>query len=784
MPFSTNIFKEEIIDFINRKFDNTSAILDVGAGSGIYGQLLKRDFPNIDAIEVFEPYVTSYDLPSKYRNVFVGDVLTTNEINFEQYSLFILGDVFEHLSETDARALLDKLSKVNAEIIVAVPFNSPQGEAFDNKYERHLQPKLSLVSMLKDYPELIPLCVRYDYGVFVSNKKENQFLSIFYKDLEDEFIQKLKEGYRFRSLINVDEYKNKTTDIISLLTELEHNKETTIVTGLWNLGRGDIGDDFKRSYEHYKEKFAELLKTKVNMIIYVSKEDEEFVWKHRSRKNTFVKVMELEEFETWFAFFEKTQEIRNKPEWFNQAGWLSNSPQAKLKYYNPVVMSKMFLLNNSTIYNPFDSEYFYWIDAGITNTVHPGYFTHDNVFDKLSAYSSHLDSFLFLSYPYEGGYEIHGFPRPNIAKYSGTDYVKYVCRGGFFGGKKTDINTINALYYEILSNSLNEGLMGTEESIFTVIAHKFPELVHRFQLEGNGLIWPFFEKLKDVEKLIKEMQPKPITYDKAKNIIYILTFNSPKQFESICKSIKESDTNFFGRSRKILINNSTDETTFDEYDKLCEVYGFEELHKENLGVCGGRQFAAEHFEQTDAHFYMFFEDDMHLNASDKASLTCRNGFRSYVPNLYETVVKIMLKEKFDFLKFSFSEFYGDNSVQWAWYNVPQKVRTEVWPGYDKLPEYGLDPKAPKTKMESIHYMNQTPYIKGQIYYSNWPQIVSREGNYKMFLNTTWARPYEQTWMSHIFQMTLTGDINAGILLASPVTHERFDFYEGNLRKES
>jgi hypothetical protein len=163
---------------------------------------------------------------------------------------------------------------------------------------------------------------------------------------------------------------------------------------------------------------------------------------------------------------------------------------------------------------------------------------------------------------------------------------------------------------------------------------------------------------------------------------------------------------------------------------------------------------------------------------------CRNGFSTYVPNLYEKVVNIMLKENLDFLKFSFSEFYGDNSVQWAWYNVPQKVRTEVWPHYDKLPESGLDPNAPKTKFDTISYMDGTPYILGQVYYSNWPQIVSREGNKKMFLNTTWARPYEQTWMSHIFQLTLKNEIKSAILLASPIEHKRFEFYGTGLRKES
>jgi len=579
---------------------------------------------------------------------------------------------------------------------------------------------------------------------------------------------------------------------ISLFMELfgtsENNSvqpipKITIVTGLWDLGRGEISDDFKRSYDHYKNKFAELLKTPNNMIIHISKEDEDFIWEHRSKKNTVIKIMERNDFEAWFEFYTKVQEIRTREGWKEQAAWLFDSPQATLKHYNPVVMSKMFLLNDATFHNPFDSEYFFWIDAGITNTVHPGYFSHDKVFDNLPQYTDVVNRFIFLSYPYEGADEIHGFPRAAMARHCNTDYVRYVCRGGFFGGKKADINTINSLYHNMLAVTLHEGLMGTEESIFTILAHKFSELIYRFEIAGDGMIWPFFEKLKNVEEFIQSLPPAPVDIHTAKNNLYILTFNSPVQFDSVAKSIRTYDATLYDKSRKILINNSTDESLFAEYDRLCSEYGFEEIHRENLGVSGGRQFAAEHFDGTDADFYMFFEDDMHF-AEEKDGVVCRNGFMRRIDNFYTKLLKIIIKEKFDFLKFSFSEFFGENNVQWAWYNVPQEVRTKYWPHYDKLPQHGLDPNAPRVEFKNIEISDGIPYVTGDIYYSNWPQIVTREGNKKMFLDTTWAYPNEQTWMSHLYQMGKEDILRSAVLLASPIEHTRFDFYEGNLRKES
>ena len=53
----------------------------------------------------------------------------------------------------------------------------------------------------------------------------------------------------------------------------------------------------------------------------------------------------------------------------------------------------------------------------------------------------------------------------------------------------------------------------------------------------------------------------------------------------------------------------------------------------------------------------------------------------------------------------------------------------------------------------------------------------------MFLDTKWAHPYEQTWMSHIFQESIKGNLKTAVLLASPVTHERFKYYEKEERVE-
>ena len=55
----------------------------------------------------------------------------------------------------------------------------------------------------------------------------------------------------------------------------------TLVTGLWDIKRDSLSEGWSRSFDHYKEKFSQLLKVENNMIIFGDSELESFVWLHR-----------------------------------------------------------------------------------------------------------------------------------------------------------------------------------------------------------------------------------------------------------------------------------------------------------------------------------------------------------------------------------------------------------------------------------------------------------------------------------------------------------------------
>ena len=56
---------------------NPKTVLDIGAGQGVYLDLIRRDLGEsvvVDAIEAWQPYIDQFNLNNRYNEVYVGDV--------------------------------------------------------------------------------------------------------------------------------------------------------------------------------------------------------------------------------------------------------------------------------------------------------------------------------------------------------------------------------------------------------------------------------------------------------------------------------------------------------------------------------------------------------------------------------------------------------------------------------------------------------------------------------------------------------------------------------------
>jgi hypothetical protein len=137
-----------------RDFDPMGTrVLDVGAGWGKYRILLPEY--QMDACEIWEPYIQEERLSDRYGQVYHGDICDlVNDGHLGGYDLVIMGDVLEHIPRDRAIRLVEQLRVVAGELMVIVPYRYPQGEEHGNPYEYHEQDDLTPELMAHDYPEL------------------------------------------------------------------------------------------------------------------------------------------------------------------------------------------------------------------------------------------------------------------------------------------------------------------------------------------------------------------------------------------------------------------------------------------------------------------------------------------------------------------------------------------------------------------------------------------------------------------------------------------------------
>lgn len=130
MPHSYNDFRDNVVSFLVSRLPGVEArVLDLGAGDGAFGSLIRRRFPNTDAVEIWAPYVERFGLHEKYRHVFVmpADELPLEEISD---SAIVIGDMLEHLTVAGARRLIENLSVANSKLsalIVQIVHVLPHG---------------------------------------------------------------------------------------------------------------------------------------------------------------------------------------------------------------------------------------------------------------------------------------------------------------------------------------------------------------------------------------------------------------------------------------------------------------------------------------------------------------------------------------------------------------------------------------------------------------------------------------------------------------------------------
>jgi glycosyltransferase involved in cell wall biosynthesis len=192
MPFSSNSGK----DFIKSLNLQAKTILDVGAGSGTYKDLLNLK-GKWTALEIWEPYVDKYSLREKYDEVIVGDV---RSLDFQKYDVCFLGDVLEHMTVEEAVSVVNKAKQNCTTVIISIPLGHyPQDEYDGNPYEKHVVPDWSHQQVLENFGEPYQFHIDKEIGVYVYKRLKIAVYAI--SKNEEQFVQRFCESAAQADLI-------------------------------------------------------------------------------------------------------------------------------------------------------------------------------------------------------------------------------------------------------------------------------------------------------------------------------------------------------------------------------------------------------------------------------------------------------------------------------------------------------------------------------------------------------------------------------------------------------
>jgi len=218
----------------------------------------------------------------------------------------------------------------------------------------------------------------------------------------------------------------------------------TIVTAFFDIGREKKGDG--RSIEEYKQWIQKTLQ--LNCQLYVVTEEKFKSLFLENRPPEYKMHMKIIDFKDsyYYKYYDQMKKIVESQEYKDKIAY-PNRVECKLPEYNIIQYSKLHYLQMAMEENPYQSDSFFWMDAGASR------FFYD--IDVKKPYPSNYG--LEIIKQNENKFIIQN--RPDISYYHLNDDFVWkadnLLIGGLFGGNKKTINTI----FEKIENIVVEKML-------------------------------------------------------------------------------------------------------------------------------------------------------------------------------------------------------------------------------------------------------------------------------------------------------------------------------------
>lgn len=251
----------------------------------------------------------------------------------------------------------------------------------------------------------------------------------------------------------------------------------TIVTALYDINRESKGDG--RKFDEYLNWFKGTLKVSSPMVIFVDESLEEFVKEHRGSLPTKIITRSINDL-PYYHLDEKIKSVIETDEYKQKMG-CPDRVECTMSLYNVVIYSKFKWVKEAIKNNFFNTEYFMWMDAGLSR------FFEGHGVDTRYPYPSH------------NGEEALEATKDTVLIHASMSYYpdlvnaseesedtfwdarSWIMAGLWGGGKKVLNNFCDSIIDVLENKMLNNGVINNEQVAMAYVYKKHDDMFTVFE---------------------------------------------------------------------------------------------------------------------------------------------------------------------------------------------------------------------------------------------------------------------------------------------------------------
>lgn len=252
------------------------------------------------------------------------------------------------------------------------------------------------------------------------------------------------------------------------------NMTTTLITALYNIGRDNLtGKNAHRSFTKYLNWFKHVLSINVPMVIFIPPDLVYYVKEHRNPQyQTNIIIRNFEDLAA-YKYYDKIQNIiNNMTREPNSDGsfpsYFTECPEFITAKYETIIFSKFDFLKEVSHENPFNTEYFIWLDAGTFYQEPP----FNNKLEWPDPYKIRIlrDRFLISNYDFNVNDTSPLSNKRSYLRLNRNEICAYILGGNYYA-----INLVHHQFWNEVENAINMGVINNEQHFLQLMALERPE---------------------------------------------------------------------------------------------------------------------------------------------------------------------------------------------------------------------------------------------------------------------------------------------------------------------